>query len=125
MLVFCVGQHGCNLIKQFRQGVNPGDEFAFHFTSLEGGKGITSSGALNPTKYGLRGPGVYSGTTPTPSWALKHVPYSGWGLGNAPVRIPIKINPNMPVEYVNWPFKTAIFRTGSEPLKLYSLGLYR
>ena len=31
----------------------------------------------------------------------------------------------MPVEYVNWPFKTAIFRTGSEPLKLYSLGLYR
>ena len=79
---------------------------------------ITSSGALNPTKYGLRGPGVYSGTTPTPSWALKHIPYSGWGLGNAPVRIPIKINPNMPVEYVNWPFKTAIFRTGSEPLKL-------
>ena len=68
--------------------------------------------------YGLRGPGVYSGTTPTPSWALKHIPYSGWGLGNAPVRIPIKINPNMPVEYVNWPFKTAIFRTGSEPLKL-------
>jgi len=107
-----------DLIKQFRQGINPRDEFAFHFTSLDGGKGITSSGKLNPTKRGVRGSGVYAGTTPTPSWELKHIPYSGWGLGVAPVRIPIKINPEMPVKHVKWPFKVVIFRTSGEPLEL-------
>jgi hypothetical protein len=85
---------------------------------MDGGRGITGSSYIKPSKRGIRGPGVYTGTTPTPSWALKHIPYSGWGLGKAPVRISIKINPNLPVDYVNCPLKTAIFRTNGEPLKL-------
>ena len=37
------------------------------------------------------------GTTPTPSWMLKHIPYSGCGLGKTPVRIPIKLKTDMQI----------------------------
>lgn len=30
-------------MKQFRSGVNPNNEFVFHFTTMKGGKGITGS----------------------------------------------------------------------------------
>lgn len=80
------------LIKMFRQGINPDNRFVFHFTDLAGGKGITDSGCINPSTSGVAGSGVYAGTTPTPSWFLKHIPFYGWGLGNAPVRIPILID---------------------------------
>ena len=82
------------LMKQFRDGINPNDDFIFHFTTYEGGKGI------------------YAGTTPTPSWALKHIPIGGWGLGKAPVRIPIKITPNMEIKTPILPlFKTRVIPT--------------
>ena len=80
------------LIIKFRQGINPDDRFVFHFTDLAGGKGITDSGYIKPSTSGVAGNGVYAGTTPTPSWLLKHIPFYGWGLGNTPVRIPILID---------------------------------
>ena len=80
-----------DLMKQFRSGNNPKNEFAFHFTTLEGGKGITDTGKINGGNLGLWGRGVYAGNTPTPSWMQKHIPIIGWGIGNTPVKIPIKI----------------------------------
>ena len=80
------------LIIKFRQGINPDDRFVFHFTDFAGGKGITDSGYIKPSTSGVAGNGVYAGTTPTPSWLLKHIPFYGWGLGNTPVRIPILID---------------------------------
>ena len=83
-----------DLMKQFRNGINPNDEFIFHFTTYEGGKGI------------------YAGTTPTPSWTLKHIPIGGWGLGKAPVRIPIKITPDMEIKTPILPlYKTRVIHS--------------
>jgi len=99
------------LMKQFRNGVNPNNEFAFHFTSYRGGKGITDSRKiLSSSIFSVNGAGVYAGITPTPSWALKHIPFSGWGLGNTPVRIPIKINDNMDYVKPLIPIKTIKFK---------------
>ena len=100
-----------DLITQFREGVNPGNKFGFHFTSIEGGRGITNSGIINATKIGFRGPGVYAGKTPTPSWALKHIPYVGWGLGNSPVRIPVLLQPDMIVKTPLIPIETLIIQS--------------
>ena len=69
-----------DLMKQFRSGKNPNSEFAFHFTTLKGGKGITDIGGIYQSSSVVAGKGIYAGTTPTPSWALKHIPYSGWGV---------------------------------------------
>ena len=101
-----------DLMKQFREGVNPDNEFVFHFTSYKGGEGITSSGGIYGSKSGFAGKGVYVGTTPTPSWALKHVPGIGWGLGESPVRIPIKTNPSMDISTPVFPIKSKVIRTG-------------
>ncbi len=98
-----------NLMKQFRNGINPNNKFVFHFTSLEGGEGITSSGVINPSKSGVAGPGVYTGTTPKPSWFLKHIPWVGWGLGSRPVRIPILLPSDANVTYPLFPLFSAIF----------------
>ena len=87
-----------DLMKQFQSGENPGNKFLFHFTSLEGGKGITSSGVIYPSKSAVVGAGVYTGDTPTPSWAVKHIPYYGWGVGKTPVRIPILVTGGMKVK---------------------------
>ena len=96
------------LIEQFQQGINPGGKFAFHFTTLDGGQGITDSGVINMTQNGFRGQGVYAGTSPMPSWEVKHIPYIGWGLGKAPVRIPIVLD-GLPVKQVKLPaFATVI-----------------
>ncbi len=100
------------LMKQFRDGINPNDDFIFHFTTYEGGKGITDIGGIKGSKSGFDGKGIYAGTTPTPSWALKHIPIGGWGLGKAPVRIPIKITPNMEIKTPILPlFKTRVIPT--------------
>ncbi len=99
-------------MKQFRDGINPNDDFIFHFTTYEGGKGITDIGGIKGSKSGFGGKGIYAGTTPTPSWALKHFPIGGWGLGKAPVRIPIKITPNMEIKTPILPlFKTRVILT--------------
>ena len=99
-------------MKQFRNGVNPNDAFIFHFTTYEGAKGITSChGIKGSSAFSVAGSGIYAGVTPTPSWALKHIPFSGWGLGEAPVRIPIKITDNMDVKKPLVPFKTRVIKT--------------
>ena len=85
--------HG--LMKQFRAGANPGEKFAFHFTSLRGGQGVVNAGLIRSSRFGAGGSGVYVGTTPTPGFITKHVPYLGWGLGRAPVRIPIRVTPSI------------------------------
>ena len=64
------------------------------------------------SKFGVWGKGIYAGTTPTPSWALKHIPLSGWGLGKTPVRIPIKIRSDMKIAIPLIPFKSKVIRTG-------------
>lgn len=107
-----------DLIKQFRSGVNPNNEFVFHFTSLKGGKGIVESGYLKPTTLGLKGSGVYTGTISTPSWGVEHIPIYGWGVADTSVRIPIKISSNMDIRYQSWPVYTAVIRTGGEVLPL-------
>ena len=86
------------LMKQFRNGSNPNSGFLFHFTTYEGGRGITSKGGIRSTEHGMAGPGVYCGTTPKPSGFLKHAPGIGWGLGKTPVRIPIRITPTMTIK---------------------------
>ena len=105
----CNASEAHNLMKQFRKGENPNNEFAFHFTTEKGAKGITDTRTIYSTKLGLRGSGVYAGTTPTPSPALKHIPILGWGLGSAPVRIPIKIG-NRNFKKTLIPFKAIIFK---------------
>ncbi|MEI3337230.1 MAG: hypothetical protein V8R02_07315 [Clostridium sp.] len=100
-----------DLMKQFRSGMNPNNEFVFHFTTMKGGKGITDIGGIYGSKSGVWGKGIYTGTTPTPSWALKHIPWSGWGLGNAPVRIPIKLNSSMTTSKPIIPIKSVVIRT--------------
>jgi len=100
-----------DLMKQFRSGVNPNNEFVFHFTTMKGGKGITDIGGIYGSKSGVWGKGIYTGTTPTPSWALKHIPWSGWGLGSAPVRIPIKLNSSMKTSKPIIPIKSVVIRT--------------
>ena len=99
------------MMKQFRNGVNPNNEFVFHFTTMKGGKGITDIGGIYGSKSGVWGKGIYTGTTPTPSWALKHIPWSGWGLGSAPVRIPIKLNSSMKTSKPIIPIKSVVIRT--------------
>jgi len=95
-----------SLMKQFRAGRNPGGEWAFHFTTLRGGKGIVAAHGINTSRFGVRGTGVYMGEIPTPSWTLKHV---GWGLGRRPVRIPVNIRGlrvkpyNLPPRTVKYP----------------------
>ena len=87
-----------DLMQHFRNGENPDNNFLFHFTNFKGGKGITSSGKIKPSSsFSVAGPGVYTGKTPTPSWILKHIPYIGWGLGKAPVRIPILVDEGMQI----------------------------
>ena len=105
------------LMKQFRNGVNPNNKFAFHFTSLKGGKGITDSGFIKGSTSGVRGKGIYAGTTSTPSWFLKHIPYVGWGLGSAPVRIPIPMNASTPYKSYNFPMKSIVIKLESFNLR--------
>ena len=107
-----------DLMKQFRSGMNPNNEFVFHFTSMKGGKGITDSGGINGASVlSVAGQGVYAGTTPTPSWALKHIPYSGWGLGKTPVRIPIRVTIDMSIRKPIIPMKSAVIKTDYLELK--------
>jgi hypothetical protein len=79
-------------IRQFNAG-DAGD-WLFHFTTPRGARGIVADGLIRPSQSGVAGPGVYLGTTPTPSWFLKNTPFLGWGLGGkgAAVRIPVKTN---------------------------------
>jgi hypothetical protein len=96
------------IMKQLRAGNNPSNAFVFHFTSTRGGSGIIESCYLRVGPRQFRGPGIYAGTTPTPSWLLKHMPAPSWELtGNYPVRIPVKIKPGMAVEYYYIPWRSA------------------
>ncbi len=65
--------------------------FAFHFTTIEGARGILRDGAINKTESGPAGPGVYAGCTSTPSILLKTLPFLGFGLFFSPVRVPIDL----------------------------------
>ncbi|HMQ17075.1 MAG TPA: hypothetical protein PKC49_13980, partial [Phycisphaerae bacterium] len=66
-------------MKLFDTGVS--GEYAFHFTTVQGGRGIIADALIRPG-LGLRGIGAYAGTTPTPSFLLKHGPPPfGWGPG--------------------------------------------
>lgn len=78
---------------------------------MSGGKAITDIGGIHDSKSGVVGKGIYTGTTPTPSWALKHISWSGWGLGSTPVRIPIKLNSSMKTSKPIIPMKSVVIRT--------------
>ncbi|RMG79086.1 MAG: RHS repeat-associated core domain-containing protein, partial [Chloroflexi bacterium] len=103
-----------NLMKQFDASLNPGYDWAFHFTTIEGGEGIIKSGEIwQSTGFTLRGEGVYAGTTPTPGFFIKRTPLLGWGLvRDSPVRIPVYIpSQDVPVGYYSFlPPKTIVFR---------------
>ena len=79
------------IMKGFDQGDAQG--CLFHFTTLKSGRAIVDSGYIRqtsgPFSFLFGGTGVYAGTTPTPSFLLKHASPFGWGLGHTPVRIPI------------------------------------
>ena len=87
---------------------NSNNDFVFHFTNQSGAEGIINSGEIYGTKIGFGGSGVYAGTTPTPSWALKHIPGYGWGLGEAPIRIPIAIDSVTSIRTLALPAKTVV-----------------
>ena len=81
-------------MKLFDTGVS--GEYAFHFTTIRGARGIIASQRVMPSSpLALGGAGVYVGTTPTPSFMIKHMPIIGWGLGRTPVRLPIKLTPSV------------------------------
>ncbi|MCP5094760.1 MAG: hypothetical protein GY943_04330 [Chloroflexi bacterium] len=109
-----------DLMKQFDSGANPNQDWAFHFTNAKGGAGIVSSGEIRQSSgFTLRNPGVYAGTTSTPSFMLKRTPLLGWGLArNSPVRIPIHIpSQSIPIDgYSFLPPKTIVFR-GDVPIQ--------
>lgn len=81
-------------------------------SSLEGGKGITKSGGIKASSpLSMNGKGIYAGTTPTPSWGLKHIPLIGWGLGNTPVRIPISLKTVTSYKICKFPMKSMVINT--------------
>src|SRR5690606_34567326 len=93
------------------------DQFLFHFTTVRGGQGIVTEGALHASRRAFGGPGVYVGTTSTPSWLTKHVPFVGWGLGPAPVRVPVIVTPELaPVVRQPWLpiLRTRVIGTGQD-----------
>ena len=102
-------------IRRFNAG--NADGFAFHFTNPKGATGILGDSAVN-SGLGIAGRGVYAGTTPTPSALLKYGPTPGWALTpTKPVRIPLRISPDLnPVRPVI-PFRTQVFRVDQVPLK--------
>lgn len=104
------------LMEQFAKGINPDNKFAFHFTKPKAAEGILESGYLKGGTVNLRGKGVYAGTVPNPSFILKYVPFIGWGIGNCPVRIPIRLEDGMNIDKVVWPMKTVIIREDIVPL---------
>lgn len=102
------------LIQQFRSGANPGQQFAFHFTSTQGAQGIVASGEIWATARGLAGPGVYMGTTSTPG-VMRVIPILGYGLAPwANVRIPVYLSPDVQaaLTYPLLPLQTVIYGTG-------------
>jgi len=103
-------QEAIKLINDFQHGINPDGKFAFHFTTLKGGEGITESGMIKMTELGFRGEGVYAGTSPLPTWEVKHIPYLGWGIGNAPVRIPIVLE-GYSTKQVNFPLYSTVIES--------------
>jgi hypothetical protein len=81
-------------IRSFNAG--NADGFAFHFTDIQGGRGIVSDGAIRATQNGLAGPGVYVGTTPVPNFFQQYFSPVGWGINpGSNVRVPIKIRPEI------------------------------
>ena len=102
-------------IRSFNAG--NADGFAFHFTSPRGAAGILNDGAVN-SGFGIAGRGVYAGTTPTPSALLQYGPTPGWALTpTKPVRIPLRVVPELNPVQPALPFKTYIFRVDRAPLK--------
>ncbi len=81
-------------IRAFNAGEAEG--FLFHFTDEIGGLGIIRSGEIQATQRGLGGPGVYTGTTPTPNFFQRYGSPIGWGLNpSSNVRIPIIVTPEI------------------------------
>lgn len=95
-------------IRRFNAG--NADGYLFHFTSQKGARGIVSEGVINPSARGVWGPGVYSGTTPTPGPFLKNVPFAGWGLGGKGVNVRIPFQTTQPSVTPWLPPKTRVFR---------------
>ena len=83
-----------NQIRLFNAG-HAGD-YSFHFTNKQAGKAIIKSKGLLATKQGLGGPGLYTGTTPTPNILQKYFSPLGWGVNpGSNVRIPIRMVPEL------------------------------
>jgi hypothetical protein len=95
-------------IRSFNAG--NADGYLFHFTSPKGGRGILNDGFINPSTSGVVGPGVYTGTTPTPSWFTKNVPFAGWGLGGKGANVRIPIQTTQPSVTPWLPPQTRVFR---------------
>jgi len=91
-------------------GAGHADGYLFHFTTPGGARGIIAEGVIKPSSRGVWGPGVYSGTTPTPGPFLKNLPYTGWGLGGkgASVRVPFRTTQPSVTPWL--PPKTRVFR---------------
>jgi hypothetical protein len=95
-------------IRSFNAG--NADGYVFHFTTPKGGRGILDDGFINPSTSGVAGPGVYTGTTPMPSWVTKNVPFVGWGLGGKGANVRIPIQTTQP-SVTHWlPPQTRVFR---------------
>jgi hypothetical protein len=85
--------HG--LMKQFDAGMISPQSYLFHFTNAGRGTSIVNGRLIYASRSGFGGTGVYAGTTSTPGFVTKHVPIIGWGLGRAPVRIPIIVTDDL------------------------------
>lgn len=101
-----------SLMRQFDAGINPGNQWAYHYTSEQAASGIVKSGEIWTTTAGVRGPGTYAGTIPNATNVQKT---TQWFLtpGTAPVRVPINRSLQTGViDDVAFPMNTTIFRDG-------------
>jgi len=95
-------------IRSFNAG--NADGYLFHFTTQKGDRGILGDGVINPSSSGVWGPGVYSGTTPTPGPFLRNVPFAGWGLGGKGANVRIPFQTTQPSVTPWLPPRTRVFR---------------
>ena len=101
-----------NLMSQFDKGINPGNNWAYHYTSEKAAGNIVKSGEIWASKNGARGAGTYAGNIPNATGFQKT---TQWYLtpGTAPVRIPVnKTLQSGVIDDVAFPVNTTIFRDG-------------
>jgi len=101
-----------SLMSQFDKGINPGNNWAYHYTNKTAAGKIVKSGEIWKSKRALRGQGTYAGTISNATGFQK---LTRWYLtpGSANVRIPInRTLQSGVVDDVVFPANTAIFRDG-------------